>query len=299
MPTFVDATHGNYALSQGSIGEHAGTSITQRIAQAVNLPISQQDQPNMGRLNIDATQMPHGPVSGLWAPTKEPLNLGERDISYYAQEPMRWVYTNQQRYRISDHADDKPIVVELVSAQRSNSARYTISLTDSTGRELTRKQGPDTPGKALVILKVPDNATLPLLITLKDDALLDWRVTIPADNAILSIDASKPLALRKYDGGEYRFTYNATAQSNEPFAVTFTKRYSGDCMMTMTDPQSHRSTITSGQIIDPKGMPGVYTFDLTFTKKGEIQLQAADPYLGLPTNQPAATPKVQWGKPSF
>lgn len=298
-PTFVDPTHGNYALTPKSVGILQGTHIAQRLAHQVTLPFSQTQQPNMGRLNIDANQTPHGPTSGLWEACEKPLNLGERDITYYKQEPRRWINTNKQQYRISEHHDDKPIVVELVSAQRNSQARYTITLTDQQGRELTREQGPTTPGKAWVQLKVPADAQLPVWITLKDDSTLDWQVTLPSDNATLGIDASQTLNLRKYDGGAYRFTHRVTTANDKPFTVEFSRRYSGNCTLTMTDPQSNTRRLTSGESIDPKGKSGLYVFDLVFTKKADIRFDADDAYLGLPNNQPIAEPKPRWGKPSF
>lgn len=298
-PQFVDPSQGNYALSKNSVGQQRGINIASQIPHAVNLPISNTLQPSMGRLNIDADQTPRGPVSGLWYIAQNPLNLGERDITYYRQEPMRWVSTKQQSYRITEHTDDKPIVVKLVSAQRSRKTKYTVRLTDAKGKELDRQQGPTATGKAQITLKISANAHLPATLELHDGAILDWRVVITSNNASLEIDASKLLNLRKYDGGSYRFIYRVTPENTSPFAIHFAKRYNDKCAIRMTNPQAQTSLITSGQVIHPQGQVGLYQFDFNFTKKADIRLEATMPYLVIPMNQPVGQPKVQWGKPNF
>ena len=299
QPQFVDTANGNYQLTPNSIGNQQGTAINQRLAHQVTLPFSETQHPNMGRLNIDANQTPHGPTSGLWEACEKTLNLGERDITYYRQQPRRWINTNKQKYRISEHSDDKPILVELTSSQRSSQTRYTITLTDKQGKQLTSKQGPTTSGKASVQLSIPADAQLPLWITLHDDSTLDWQVTVPSQNATLGVDASQTLHLRKYDGGAYRFTHRVTASNAMPFTIEFTPRYSGQCIMTMTDPQGKTRNLTHSELIDPQDMRGLYLFDLSFTKKADIRFESADAYLGLPSHQPIAEPKPRWGKPSF
>ncbi|MFG0247677.1 MAG: hypothetical protein ACF8OB_02230, partial [Phycisphaeraceae bacterium JB051] len=300
QPTFVDKAYGKYILTADSIGHDRATDINKRIGHSVNWPTQLAKHSSVGLLNLSPDHRPSGPTSGLWDQVKNELNLGERDISHYRQQPMRWINTSDVQYRIAGQADSHPIVIELASGSRSSDAPFTANITDANGKTITHVQGPTQQGKAHASITIPQKTAMPVTVKLRDQSGADWRLNVVEGDGQVQVDAKQTLALRKYDGGAYRFVYEVTKQNqNHPFSLHANKRYHGNFGLIMHTPDGKTQAIDNGQTIHPDGQTGSYLFDLTFTKKADIQLQAAEPFLGIANEQPGADLKVRWGKPSF
>ncbi|MAX27413.1 MAG: hypothetical protein CMJ19_23190 [Phycisphaeraceae bacterium] len=300
QPNFADAAYGKFALTSDSVGHDRATNINKRIDHAVNWPTSLPKSTSIGLLNLSPDLRPSGPTSGLWDQVKNELNLGERDISHYRQQPMRWINTRNLQYRIIGQTDNQPIVIELASGNRSRDASFTVNFTDANGKTITHVQGPTQQGEAEATVTIPQGTSMPVTVKLHDQSGADWRVNVIEGDGAVQVDASEKLALRKYDGGAYRFVYHVTRQNqNQPFSLHASKRYHGDFGLVMHTPDGKTQPIDTGQTINPNGQTGSYLFDLTFTKKADIRLQAAEPFLGITNEQPGADLKVRWGKPAF